>query len=158
MLSSFVPTRHVVWGGGHEPGHVPSAVPGATTCPRSNLHKGLEIWWRCCLPSLRDSWFAGYGIPTTEVVGYSLSSLTGLNLGAAQIPFSFVSDGTRGLRDTGVPTTKVVGYYLPSLTGLNLGAAQIPFSFVPGGRTVGAPLISGLVSRRLTFGSFGVVQ
>ncbi len=93
MLSSFVPTRPVVWGGGHEPGHVPSAVPGATTCPRSNLHKGLEIWWRCCLPSLRDSWFAGYGIPTTEVVGYSLSSLTGLNLGAAQIPFSFVPTG-----------------------------------------------------------------
>ena len=33
------------------------------------------------------------GVPTTEVVGYSLSSLTGLNLGAAQIPFSFVPTG-----------------------------------------------------------------
>jgi len=73
------------------------------------------------------------GVPTTKVVGYYLPSLTGLNLGAAQIPFSFVSDGTRGLRDTGVPTTEVVGYSLSSLTGLNLGAAQIPFSFVPTG-------------------------
>ena len=45
------------------------------------------------------------------MVGYYLPSLTGLNLGAALIPLSFV------------------------LRGLNLGAALIPLSFVLGDST-----------------------
>ena len=84
------------------------------TCTRVLRFGGAVVCRPYGTRGLRDT-----GVPTTEVVGYSLSSLTGLNLGAAQIPFSFVPDGTRGLGDTGVPTTEVVGYYLPSLTGLN---------------------------------------
>ena len=54
------------------------------------------------MPSLRDSWFEGYGPPTTEVVGYYLPSLR-----------------DSWFEGYGLPTTEVVGYYLPSLPGLN---------------------------------------
>ncbi|HOH33044.1 MAG TPA: hypothetical protein PLY17_04390, partial [Candidatus Hydrogenedentes bacterium] len=73
-------------------------------------------------------------VPTTEVVGYSLSSLTGLNLYVARIPFSFVP------------------------TGLHLGAAFIPFSFVPAGLDLGALLMSGLSFWPLTFDTMHVVR
>ena len=46
------------------------------------------------------------GVPTTEVVGYSLSSLTGLNVGAAQIPSSFVPTGLVVWGTRGFPPLK----------------------------------------------------
>ena len=47
---------------------------------------------------------------------------------------------------------------LSSLTGLNSYAAFIPFAFVPAGLELGAALISGLTSWRLTFDICGVGQ
>ena len=79
---------------GAERRHVPSAV--GVAAPARGGHdtrEGVETRRRDCLPSLRDSWFEGYGVPTTEVVGYSLSSLTGLNVEMAPIPLSFVPTG-----------------------------------------------------------------
>jgi hypothetical protein len=61
------------------------------------------------------------------VVGYYLPSLTGLNLGAALIPLSFVLRGLN-LGAALIPLSFV-------LRGLNLGAALIPLSFVLGDST-----------------------
>jgi len=68
------------------------------------------------------------------VVGYYLPSLTGLNLGAALIPLSFV------------------------MRGLNLGAALIPLSFVLRGLNLGAALLSGLTSQPFKLDTCGVIQ
>jgi len=87
------------------------------------------------MPSLRDSCFEGYGLPTTEVVGYYLPSLPGLNshLGLTRVFFRPCRDsiGARGS-----------SRFLSSLPGLDRSAL----------------LISELTVLLLTFDTCGVVR
>jgi len=69
--------------------------PAGDTAPTRVLKSGGAI---VCRPYGTRGW-RDAGVPTTEVVGYFLSSLTGLNANAAFILLSFVPDGTPFVRE-----------------------------------------------------------